>query len=96
LVMYLIGNFYRIHGDHLWVTSALKGVAAAAVGLILSTVVGLSKKSLAGKFDFFFVALTVVAVNRLHQSVPRTLIGVGLLAILFHRPRKEQKVSAAP
>jgi chromate transporter len=100
LLMYLVGNFYRIHGDHLWVTSALKGVAAAAVGLILSTVVGLSRQSLAGKFDFFFLALTVVAVNRLHQSVPRTLIGVGLLAILFHRPRrvqrKEQKESAAP
>jgi chromate transporter len=96
LLMYFIGNFYRIHGDHPWITSALKGVAAAAVGLILSTVVGLSKKSLAGKFDFFFLAVTVIAVNRLHQSVPRTLIGVGLLAILFHRPRKERKESAAP
>jgi chromate transporter len=69
-------------------------VAAAAVGLILSTVVGLSKKSLAGKFDFVFIALTVIAVNRLHQSVPRTLIAVGLLAILFHRPRNKPKVSA--
>ena len=73
LLMYFIGNFYRIHGDHLWITAALKGVAAAAVGLILSTVVGLSKKSLANKFDFFFMALTVIAVNRLHQSVPRHL-----------------------
>jgi chromate transporter len=87
--------FYRIHGDHDFVTAALKGVAAAAVGLILSTVVGLSKKSLAGKFDFVFMALTVIAVNRLHQSVPRTLVGVGLLAILFHRPRKNEKESAA-
>jgi len=95
LLMYFIGNFYRIHGDHLWITAALKGVAAAAVGLILSTVVGLSKKSLANKFDFFFMALTVIAVNRLHQSVPRTLIVVGILAILFHRPRKQQKESAA-
>jgi chromate transporter len=63
--------------------------------LILSTVVGLSKKSLAGKVDFVFIALTVIAVNRLHQSVPRTLIAVGLLAILFHRPRNKQKESAA-
>ena len=93
--MYIVGNFYRIHGDHIWVTAALKGVAAAAVGLILSTVVGLSKKSLAGKFDFVFIALTVIAVNRLHQSVPRTLVAVGLLAILFHRPRKQQKESVA-
>ncbi len=95
VLMYIVGHFYRIHGDHVWVTAALKGVAAAAVGLILSTIVGLSKKSLAGKFDFVFMALTVIAVNRLHLGVPRTLIGVGLLAILFHYPRKKQKESAA-
>lgn len=94
LLMYVVGIFYRNHGDHVWVTAALRGVAAAAVGLILSTVVGLSKKSLAGKFDFVFMALTVIAVNRLHQSVPRTLVAVGILAILFHHPRKAQKESA--
>jgi chromate transporter len=95
VIMYIVGLFYRLHGEHVWITAALKGVAAAAVGLILSTVVGLSKKSLTGKFDFIFMALTVLAVNRLHQSVPRTLIVVGLLAVLFHRPRKEQKETAA-
>jgi chromate transporter len=94
VLMYVVGMFYRIHGDHDFVTAALKGVAAAAVGLILFTVMGLSKKSLAGKFDFVFMALTVIAVNRLHQSVPRTLVIVGLLAILFHRPPKKQKESA--
>jgi chromate transporter len=94
VLMYIVGMFYRIHGDHDFVTSALKGVAAAAVGLILSTVMSLSKKSLAQKFDFVFMALTVIAVNRLHQSVPRTLIVVGLLAVLFHRPHKKQKESA--
>jgi chromate transporter len=96
VIMYVAGIFYRSHGDHVWVTAALKGVAAAAVGLILSTVVELSKKSLAGKFDFVFMALTVIAVNRLHQSVPRTLVAVGFLAILFHRPRKERKESVSP
>ena len=90
-----VGIFYRHHGDHVWVTAALKGVAAAAVGLILATVVRLSKKSLTGKFDFVFIALTVLAVNRLHLGVPRTLIGVGIVAILWHRPRKEQKESTA-
>ena len=90
LLMYIVGIFYRIHGEHVWVTAALKGVAAAAVGLLLSTVVSMSKKSLSAKFDFVFIALTVIAVNRLHLGVPRTLIAVGLLAILFHRPRKQQ------
>ena len=91
LLMYAVGVFYHLHGDHAWTTAALKGVAAAAVGLILSTVVQLSQRSLSGKFDFVFMALTVLAVNRLHQSVPRTLVMVGLLSILFHRPRKAQK-----
>jgi chromate transporter len=95
VLMYAVGIFYRAHGDHAWATAALKGVAAAAVGLILSTVVQLSKKSLAGKVDFIFMALTVLAVNRLHQSVPRTLIVVGILAILFHRPGRAEKASAA-
>jgi chromate transporter len=96
VIMYVVGIFYRNHGDHVWVTAALKGVAAAAVGMVLSTVVGLSKKSLTDKLDFVFMALTVIAVNRLHQSVPRTLVAVGLLAILFHRPRKERKESVGP
>ncbi len=95
VLMYVVGHYYRIHGDHVWVTAALKGVAAAAVGLLLSTIIGLSKKSLAGKFDFVFMALTVIAVNRLHLGVPRALIGVGLLAILFHYPRKDQKERTA-
>jgi chromate transporter len=96
ILMFTVGIFYRIHGDHVWITAALKGVAAAAVGLILSTVVGLSKKSLSGKFDFVFIAMTVIAVNRLHISVPRTLIVVGILAILFHHPRKVQKANVTP
>lgn len=91
VLMYIVGIFYRLHGDHVWATAALKGVAAAAVGLILYTVVSLSKKSLSRKFDFVFMAATVLAVNRLHWSVPRALIVVGLLAILFHRPRAPEK-----
>jgi chromate transporter len=93
-LMYAVGIFYHLHGDHPWTTALLKGVAAAAVGLILSTVVSLSKKALSHKFDFVFMAATVLAVNRLHWSVPRALIVVGILAILFHRPRRAQKESA--
>lgn len=95
-LMYAVGLFYRLHGDHAWTTAGLKGVAAAAVGLILSTVVGLSKKALSHKFDFVFMAATVLAVNRLHWSVPRALILVGIVAILFHHPRKAEKASENP
>jgi chromate transporter len=94
LLMFIVGIVYRAHGDHAWATAALKGVAAASVGLILSNVVQLSRRSLEQRIDFVFVALTVIAVNRLHQSVPRTLIAVGLMAILWHRPRSEGKAEA--
>lgn len=87
-LMFVVGIFYRLHGDHPWSTAALKGVAAAAVGLILSTVVSLSKKALSHKFDFVFMAATVIAVNRMHWSVPKALVIVGALAILFHYPRR--------
>ena len=96
LLMFAVGVAYHHHGDHTFVTAALKGVAAAAVGLILSTVVGLSKKSLSNNFDFVFMAATVIAVNQLHLGVPRTLIAVGILAILYHHPRKAQKESVKP
>jgi chromate transporter len=95
LLMFAVGVVYRVHGDHAWATGALKGVAAASVGLVLSTVVQLSKSSLVEeRLDYVFVILTVVAVNRLHQSILATLVVVGLMAVLWHRPRhtKEEAV----
>jgi len=89
LLMFIAGAIYRVHGDHAWVTGALKGVAAASVGLVLSTVLQLSRKGLEERFDYLFVILTVVAVHRLHQSVLTTLVVVGLMAVLWHRPRHE-------
>ena len=74
---------------------ALKGVGAASVGLVLSTVVQLSKRSLEDRFDYLFVIMTVLAVNWLHQSVLVTLIAVGLLAILWHRPDRGKSREAA-
>ena len=93
-IMLAVGMVYRIHGDHNIVTSMLKGVAAAAAGLLLATVIQLGKKSLSHQGDLIFVIVTVLAVNRLHQSVPRTLIVVGLLAILWYHPRKIAKENA--
>lgn len=86
LLMFIVGILYRAHGDHAWATGALKGVAAASVGLILSTVVQLSRRSLENRFDYVFVVLTVLAVNRFHVSVLHALVIVGLMAILWHRP----------
>ena len=94
-LMFVVGLIYRAHGDHAWTTGALKGVAAASVGLILSTVVQLGKRSLDRWTDYIFVVLTVIAVNRLHQSVLTTLIVVGLIAIFWYRPRGDGRTGAS-
>jgi chromate transporter len=86
VLMFMVGIVYRAHGEHAWTTGALKGVAAAAVGLVLSTIVQLSKRSLEQRVDYLFLALTVLAVTLMHLSVLLALVVVGLLAILWHRP----------
>jgi chromate transporter len=88
VLMYAAALAYRVHGDRPVATAGLKGVAAAAVGLILATTLQLGRKSLAHAYDLVFVVLTVIGVNGLHQSVPRVLIVVGVLATLWYRPRK--------
>ena len=88
IIMLIVGILYRAHGDHPATSAALKGVAAAAVGLILSTVVQLSKKSLDDWADYAFMAITVVVVVALHQSVLTALVGVGILSVLWHRPKQ--------
>jgi chromate transporter len=87
-LMYVVALAYRAHGDHALATAGLKGVAAAAVGLILATTFELGRKSFSHKYDLIFVILTVLGVNLLHQSVPRVLLAVGALATVWYRPRK--------
>jgi chromate transporter len=92
-LMFAVGMAYHAGGNNPLVLAALKGVAAAAIGLILATTIKLGKKSLAHVYDLVFVALTVYGVDRLHQSVPRVLIVVGLIAIFWYRPRKTTKAA---
>lgn len=88
VLMLVAGMLYHQHGGKPLITAILRGVAAAAVGLILATTIQLGKKSLAHLYDLIFVGLTVFGVDQLHQSVPRVLIVVGIIAILWYRPRR--------
>jgi len=69
-------------------TAALRGVAAAAVGLIAATWFKIGKKSLKGFYDAFLVMAAILGVNYFKWGVPITLLAVGALAIFIHRPRK--------
>lgn len=93
-LMYAVALAYHVRGDRPLIVAMLRGVAAAAVGLVLATVVQLSKKSLAHGYDLVFIVLTVIGVNRLHQSVPRVLIVIGIVATLWYHPRGQPMKSA--
>ena len=94
--MYAVGMVYQEHGSRPLVTAMLKAVAAAAIGLVLATAFQLGQKSLTHRYDLIFVAMTVVGVNRLHQSVPRVLIVVGILATLWYHLQRGAKENSNP
>jgi chromate transporter len=67
-------------------SAALRGVAAAAVGLIAATWFKIGKKSLRGFYDAFFVMAAILGINYFKWGVPITLLAVGGLAIFTYRP----------
>lgn len=94
VLMFAVGKVYQMHGDRPAAAAMLQGVAAAAIGLVLATTVQLGRKSLTHRYDLVFIALTVIGVHVLHQSVLYMLLGVGALATLWYRPRKGVKESS--
>ena len=96
LIMFAAAVVYGQHGDRPAVTAMLHGVAAAAVGLVFAIAVQLGRKALERPADLVFVALTVLGVNVLHLSVLYVLLGVGALAIGWHRPRAGREEAPGP
>ena len=86
-IMTIAGFLYGLHKDRPLVTAGLKGVAAAATGLLLATFLQLARKTLRGWLDVVFILLAVIAVNRFHVSVLYALLGLATLATLAYHPR---------
>jgi chromate transporter len=84
LLMFAVGIAYQAERDRPLVDAALRGVAPAAVGMILATTLELGRKTLSRAADVVFVLVTVIAVNRLHLSMPVVLIGVGAAAVAWY------------
>ena len=91
LLMYLVGVMYHVERERPYVEAALQGVAPAAVGLILATTLRLGRSSFSRIDDVVFVMLTVVCINRLHVSVPRTLLGIGVMAVVWYAGTRRGK-----
>jgi chromate transporter len=67
-------------------TAALRGVAAAATGLLAATWFKIGKRSLKGFYDAFFVMAAILGINYFKWGVPITLLAVGAVAIFTYRP----------
>jgi len=94
LIMFAAGVLYGLHGERPIVTAMLHGVGAAAVGLVFAVSIQLGRKSLTHLGDLVFVVLTLIGVNLLSLSVLYVLLGVGALAIWWHRPRRQPTASS--
>lgn len=92
IFMTIAGITYGLNGDRPLVTAMLRGVAAAAVGLVAATWFQIGKKSVKGFYDAFFILAAVLGVNHFKLSVPVVLVAVSALAIFTYRPRKQHKV----
>lgn len=67
-------------------SAALRGVAAAATGLLAATWFKIGKKSLKGFYDALFVMAAILGINYFKWGVPITLLAVGAAAIFTYRP----------
>jgi chromate transporter len=74
--------------------AALRGVAAAATGLIAATWWNIGKKSLHGFYDAFFVMAAILGINYFKWGVPITLLAVGAIAIFTYRPHTKPETAA--
>lgn len=79
---------YSIGGDDPWSKAFLHGIAAGAVGLIVVVMVQLGSRVLKGIADYVIVLATAAAVAGFGVNVPYALIGAGIVAIWWHRPRE--------
>jgi chromate transporter len=69
-----------------YVRAALAGIAAAAVGLLLTVTLQLGHKQFARMPDVLFVLATFAAVSLFKFSLVTVLLTVGSLAVWYYRP----------
>jgi chromate transporter len=85
--MTLAGIIYGQNHGRPIVDAMLRGVAAAATGLLASTWFQIGRKSVKGFYEAFFVLAAILGINYFKLGVPLTLLLDGALAIFVFRPR---------
>lgn len=86
-VMMTLGVLWEQQRHNANVNYFLVGIAASAVGLLLTVTLQLGHKQFVRPLDLILIAVTFVAVSVFKVSLLWVLIVLGPLAILLYRPR---------
>jgi chromate transporter len=87
IVMMTLGALWVRQSHNPGVNAFLVGVAAAAVGLLLTVTLQLGHKQFVRPLDLMLIAATFIAVSVLKISLLWVLLIIGPIAVWFYRPR---------
>ncbi len=85
-IVLILGIVYAQNHHNPYITSVLKGVGAASVGLLLAVTLQIGHKQMQHTLDLILVIVTVTMVSFLHFQLLTVLITVGPIAIYLYRP----------
>jgi chromate transporter len=86
ITVMILGIVWESNRQNPYVTRVLAGIAAAAVGLLLSVTIQLGKRQVSQLPDIAIVIVTFLAVSLFKLSLPLVLFTIGPVAILLYRP----------
>jgi chromate transporter len=86
VVMMTLGVLWSEQRHNPYLRAVLIGVAASAVGLLLTVTLQLGHRQFARPADIVFIAATFVAVSLFKISLVIVLLTLGPLAIWYYRP----------
>jgi chromate transporter len=82
-----LGILYAAHGRDPALGEVLRGVAAAAVGLLLFVTLQIGRRAVKTTSDVVIALAACLGVGVLHLSLIAVLVVLGPLAVWHHRPR---------
>jgi len=87
VVVFVLGVLYGVHGEHPVVNAVLRGIAAAAVGLLLSVTFQIGRKEVSTSLDLVILLVTFLAVGVFHLPLMWALLTLGPASVWLYRPR---------
>ncbi len=88
ILVLILGIFYATNRHDPNITSALKGVAAASVGLLAAVTIQIGHKQLEHALDITLVIVTIVLISIVKMSLLYVLLILLPVAIFLYRPRR--------